>query len=171
MTTHNDETPPQTDSDDILHIGQVMARWRVLVGRRLIGRLAIQNVAPGLELTYLDVLSAVNRVEKTGEPTVGTIAEVLYLDPSRASRITAEMVTKGVLRRKASQADARRTILAITALGQRLITEIQAQKQAVIKDIIADWPDADIENFARLFDKFASGFEQRFMARNDTNKE
>ena len=117
MTTHKREADNQSYHEDIVHIGQVMTRMRLLVGRRLIGRLAVQNVAPGLELSHLDVLDAVRRAETSGEVTVGAIAEILRIDPSRASRIVAEMVTRGVLRRKASQADARRIVVAITALA------------------------------------------------------
>jgi DNA-binding MarR family transcriptional regulator len=135
-----------------------------MTGRRMIGRLAIQNVAPGLELSHLDVLEAVRRAEASGEVTVGTVADILRIDPSRASRIVAEMVTRGVLRRKASQADARRIVVVLTALGQRLLMEIQAQKLALIEGIVGDWSVEDVETFSRLFDQFIGGFEQAFQA-------
>lgn len=159
------ETAPVPEDDNVFRIGQVMTRMRLMTGRRLIGRLAIQNVAPGLELSHLDVLDAVRRAEGAGEVTVGTIAEILRIDPSRASRIVAEMVTRGVLRRKASQADARRIVVVLTALGQRLMSEIQAQKLSVIESIVADWSGEDVEAFSRLFDQFVSGYERVFQAR------
>lgn len=159
------ETVPTPEDDNVLRIGQVMTRMRLMTGRRLIGRLAIQNVAPGLELSHLDVLDAIRRAEGAGEVTVGTIAEILRIDPSRASRIVAEMVTRGVLRRKASQADARRIVVVLTALGQRLISEIQAQKLSVIESIVSDWSGEDVEAFSRLFDQFVSGYERVFQAR------
>lgn len=151
--------------DNILRIGQVMTRMRLMTGRRMIGRLAIQNVAPGLELSHLDVLEAVRRAEASGEVTVGAVADILRIDPSRASRIVAEMVTRGVLRRKASQADARRIVVVLTALGQRLLLEIQAQKLEIIEGIVGDWPSDDVETFSRLFDQFIGGFERAFQAR------
>jgi DNA-binding MarR family transcriptional regulator len=138
---------------------------RLMTGRRMIGRLAIESVAPGLELSHLDVLDAVRRAEGSGEVTVGTVAEMLRIDPSRASRIVADMVARGVLRRKASQADARRIVVVLTALGQRLLSEIQAQKFSVIESIVADWPAEDIETFSLLFERYISGFEQVFQAR------
>ncbi|MGH6860340.1 MAG: MarR family winged helix-turn-helix transcriptional regulator [Phyllobacterium sp.] len=171
MTTHERETPDRSDDEDILHIGQVMTRWRLLVGRRLIGRLAIGNVAPDLELSHLDVLDAIRRLQASEEVTVGSVAEILRIHPSRASRIIAEMVAKGVLRRKASQQDARRIIVVITALGQRLIAEIQTQKLSVVKDIVVDWPATDVRRFATLFDRFASGYEQRFKSRKDVQQD
>ncbi len=164
-TTREIEATPLPEDENLLRIGQVMTRMRLMTGRRMIGRLAIQNVAPGLELSHLDVIDAVRRAEGSGEVTVGTIAEILRIDPSRASRIVAEMVTRGVLRRKASQADARRIVVVLTTLGQRLLAEIQAQKFALIESIIADWPAEDIEVFSRLFERFIGGYEHVFQTR------
>jgi DNA-binding MarR family transcriptional regulator len=164
-TTREIEATPLPEDENLLRIGQVMTRMRLMTGRRMIGRLAIQNVAPGLELSHLDVIDAVRRAEGSGEVTVGTIAEILRIDPSRASRIVAEMVTRGVLRRKASQADARRIVVVLTTLGQRLLAEIQAQKFALIGEILADWPAEDIEAFSHLFDRFIGGYEHAFQTR------
>ncbi|MGV1766824.1 MarR family winged helix-turn-helix transcriptional regulator [Rhizobium rhizogenes] len=164
-TTREIEATPLPEDENLLRIGQVMTRMRLMTGRRMIGRLAIQNVAPGLELSHLDVIDAVRRAEGSGEVTVGTIAEILRIDPSRASRIVAEMVTRGVLRRKASQADARRIVVVLTTLGQRLLAEIQAQKFALIESILADWSAEDIAVFSRLFDRFIGGYEHAFQTR------
>ncbi len=163
--TRDVEAEALTEDENFLRIGQAMTRMRLLTGRRMIGRLAIESVAPGLELSHLDVLDVVRRAEATGEVTVGTIAEMLRIDPSRASRIVADMVARGVLRRKASQADARRIVVVLTALGQRLLSEIQAQKYSVIGSIFTDWTPEEIENFSLLFDRYVSGYERVFQAR------
>jgi DNA-binding MarR family transcriptional regulator len=163
--TREVEAQPLTENEDLLRIGQAMTRMRLLTGRRMIGRLAIQSVAPGLELSHLDVLDVVRRAEAAGEVTVGTIAEMLRIDPSRASRIVADMVARGVLRRKASQADARRIVVVLTALGQRLLSEIQAQKHSVIDSIFADWTPQEIEHFSLLFDRYVTSYEQVFQTR------
>ena len=159
------ETDPATDEPGILRIGQSMTRMRLMTGRRLIGRLAIQSVAPGLELSHLDVLDAVRRAQEDGEVTVGTIAEMMRIDPSRASRIVADMVGRNILRRKASQADARRIIVVMTPLGQKLLSEISAQKRAFVSTVVKDWNPEEIEIFGELFEKFISGFEDVFQAR------
>ncbi len=160
------DTESAADSEgSVTHIGQTMTRMRLMTGRRLIGRLAIQSVAPGLELSHLDVLDAVRRAQDSGEVTVGTIAEMMRIDPSRASRVVSDMVGRNILRRKASQADARRIVVVMTPLGQKLMAEIKAQKMTLVSDIVADWPQEEIDVFAELFDKFISGFEELFEAR------
>ncbi|WP_025658079.1 MarR family transcriptional regulator [Rhizobium sp. IBUN] len=163
--TNLTDTDAETHEPDILRIGQSMTRMRLMTGRRLIGRLAIQSVAPGLELSHLDVLDAVRRAHEAGDVTVGTIAEMMRIDPSRASRIVAEMVGRNILRRKASQADARRIIVVMTPLGQRLLSEIRAQKLAFVSEVVKDWKPEEIEAFGELFEKFISGFESVFDAR------
>lgn len=141
-------------------ISRSMGRWRTMIGRRVLARLAISNVAPSLEITHLDVLDAVRRAEPEGEVTVGTIAGMMRIDPSRASRIVGEMVTRGALRREASQADARRIIVVMTELGQQLMGEIQAVKRNVIDSVLTDWPEEDVASFSLLFDRFVTSFEQ-----------
>ncbi|WP_028746474.1 MarR family winged helix-turn-helix transcriptional regulator [Rhizobium mesoamericanum] len=163
--TNLTDTDAEVHKPDILRIGQSMTRMRLMTGRRLIGRLAIQSVAPGLELSHLDVLDTVRRAQEVGDVTVGTIAEMMRIDPSRASRIVAEMVGRNILRRKASQADARRIIVVMTPLGQRLLSEIRAQKLAFVSEVVKDWNPEEIEAFAELFEKFISGYEDIFQAR------
>jgi DNA-binding MarR family transcriptional regulator len=149
------------DSDqyqaDIALISEAMGRMRVMVGRRIIGRLAIDKIAPELELSHLDVLDAVFRCK--GEATVGTIAEIMRIDPSRGSRLVSELVERGMLCRVASQADARRTVVELTEAARRFQKEKLAFKLALIDNFVSDWPKADIAQFAALFSRFVGGFE------------
>jgi DNA-binding MarR family transcriptional regulator len=157
-----DATPPKTDRD---RISGALTRMRMLIGRRVIARLALDSVAPGLEISHVDVLDVVRRAADGQEVTVGMVADKLRIDPSRASRIVAEMVTRGVLKREASQADARRIVLVMTEMGRRLVAEMLSVKQAIIADIVADWTDAEIADFSHLFDRFTSAFERAYEAR------
>ncbi|TAV91608.1 MarR family winged helix-turn-helix transcriptional regulator [Rhizobium leguminosarum] len=158
--------PAEPDREIVPRIGRSMARMRLMTGRRLIGRLAIQSAAPGLELSHLDVLDAVRRAQPASEVTVGMIAEMLRIDPSRASRVVADMVGRNVLRREASQADARRIVVVMTEVGQDLLAEIVAQKLAIISGIVSDWPQEDVERFAALFERFIGGYEAVFLSRD-----
>ncbi|MDQ0317958.1 DNA-binding MarR family transcriptional regulator [Pararhizobium capsulatum DSM 1112] len=159
---------PQTDRD---RISGALTRMRMLIGRRVIARLALDSVAPGLEISHVDVLDVVRRADDGQEVTVGIIAEKLRIDPSRASRIVSEMVTRGVLRREASQADARRIVLVVTEIGARLVAEMHRVKQAIIADIVADWSEEEIEIFSHLFDRFTASFEKAYEARQSAGIE
>ena len=89
----------------IASIGDSMAKMRLMVGRRYIGRLAVARVGAGMELSHLDTLVLVRRLSETQEVTIGAIAAQMRIDHSRASRIVAELVQRGQLHRDASQQD------------------------------------------------------------------
>ena len=157
---HRGRTPATEETDDISRIGRAMTRMRLMMGRRVIGRLALRNVAPELELSHLDVLDAVRRISQTGEATVGAIAETMRVDPSRGSRMVADLVQRGVLRRDVSQADGRRAVVELTARGTALFEEIHAVKTDIIMTITADWKPEDVARFGLLFEAFIGAFEQ-----------
>lgn len=155
MTKQTADTP--SSAVDIAHIAEVMARLRLLVGRRVISRTAIDAVAPSLDISHLDVLDAMRRID--GEVTVGAIADAMRLDPSRGSRLVAELVAQGILKRDASQADGRRSVVVRTALGDRLMAEIHTTKRRLLSSMLDGWSEEDLAIFAVLFDRFVSRFE------------
>ncbi|KAA3514292.1 MarR family winged helix-turn-helix transcriptional regulator [Agrobacterium rosae] len=153
------EDADTVDRDEVLNISHTMTRMRLMIGRRVIGRMAIAKLAPGLELSHIDVLDIVNRAG--GVATVGAIAEAMRLDPSRGSRVVAEMVGRELLKREASQEDGRRSVINITPLGHSILEEMRSAKISIIREVVSDWPSEDIAEFARLFDRFIGRFEKR----------
>ncbi len=143
--------------EDLARISDALGRMRMLIGRRIIARTAIANTVPGLEISHLDVLEAMRRAG--GEVTVGAIADAMRIDPSRGSRLVSELVGRGVLRRDASQEDGRRSIIARTELGDRLLAEMRSVKHSLLQQVLEDWEERDLHAFSQLFDRFVSGFE------------
>jgi DNA-binding MarR family transcriptional regulator len=161
--TMDDTESPSIDpaGEDTFRIGQALTRMRLMMGRRVIGRIAIARVAPGLDLSQLDLLEVVRRIEGTGgEATVGAIADAMRLDPSRGSRLVADMVSRGMLRRDASQEDGRRSLIQITDQGQTLLREIRVVKQSAVEQATADWTNDERQAFATLFERFMDRFEE-----------
>jgi DNA-binding MarR family transcriptional regulator len=150
--------------EDIRRIGGTMAKMRLLIGRRYIGRLAISRVGAGIELSHLDVLGLVKRLSHAQEVTVGTIADHLRIDHSRASRIVAELVKNGVLRRQASQEDARRTIVTLTRKGADIRAQLESVKFEVLSQVLSDWREDEVAAFAQLYDRFTEKLQQHAMA-------
>lgn len=148
-------------ADAVAAIDAVMARLRRSVMRRDYGRQLMAAVSPDLDVVHLDVISAVAHNTPPGggardEVTVGLIAERLGIDPSRASRISAEVVERGYVRRVASQLDARRICLELTPKGQRFVDAVRQNKLDLLANSLAQWNEADLVNFAVLFDRFSS---------------
>lgn len=146
-------------------ISDVLGRLRVLIGRRVISRIAIANVAPGIELSAIDVLGLVtsdaqNPSQGQGA-TVGTVAQGMRIDPSRASRLVSQMVENNLLARVASPGDARSCLLVRTELGQRLHQEMLQVKRQLIDGVLEDWSPNEIETFAGQFERFISQLERQ----------
>ncbi|CAN7212926.1 MarR family winged helix-turn-helix transcriptional regulator [Neorhizobium sp. LjRoot104] len=147
--------------EDVVRVSEMLGRMRILIGRRIIGRTAIANIAPGLEISHLDVLDVMRRIE--GEVTVGAIAEAMRIDPSRGSRLVADLVTRGILRRDASQADGRRSLVVRTEFGDSLLAEIRAVKRTLLARVLEGWPEDELHAFSMLFEKFVSSYEEVFV--------
>jgi len=150
----------------IERISASMARFRMLIGRRVIGRLALANVAPALEISDLDVIALVpdrpRCVEAAAEEvSVGDIARQLRIDPSRASRLVARLVEQGFLVRTVAQADARRAVLRRSPAGDRIFAEIRHVKLDLIREITADWTKERLALFAEGFEDFTLALEER----------
>lgn len=148
-------------ADAVAAIDAVMARIRRSVMRRDYGRQLMAAINPDLDVAHLDVISAVahSAVQAGGardEVTVGLIAERLAIDPSRASRISAEVVERGYVRRVASQLDARRICLELTPNGQRFVDAVRQNKLDLLSRALAQWNEADLVTFAVLFDRFSN---------------
>lgn len=158
-------TPPNSDAE-IARISGVMRRLRVLIGRRVISRVAIANVAPSAEISFIDVLTQIPDIgeghgDRPAGAMVGTIAQAMRIDPSRASRLVSQMVEAGLLGRVASPDDGRISLVVRTELGQRLHQEMRDVKRRMIRAAVSDWTPDEIETFATQFERFIGQWEHQ----------
>ena len=123
----------------------------------------------GLVATQFHALSAILRIRggyarPPYEATVGLLAEELALDPSRASRIAADLVDRGLLQRTVSQEDGRRSVLVPTDAAWALMEAfLDAKWQRTIR-LFAQWSAEDIVTFARLFGRYTEGMREQYPA-------
>jgi DNA-binding MarR family transcriptional regulator len=112
---------------------------------------------PDLDYSDIRLLDAVMvATERTGGATVGDVARLVGVDPSRASRHVARAVKRGLLRRAAAQGDARKVVLEVTPKGAALQAKGSDLTRARIALALAGWSDADRAAFERLFARFVS---------------
>ncbi len=127
-------------------------------GEALAGILA--GLGSDLELAEFRALAAVARITHglgraaPEAATVGALAGELGLDPSRASRLAAQLVARGALRREAAQGDARKTILVATAGGRALLRAVRDRKWQDYEAVFRHWSEAEIVAFAGLLGRF-----------------
>ena len=148
-------------AEAVAAIDAVMHKLRRSIQRREFGRQVIAKIDPSLEVTHLDAISAIGHSpvwtdQPREEVTVGLIAERLGIDPSRASRVTSEVVERGYARRVASQQDARRICLELTAKGQRFIDAVRINKWHLFARALGQWSEQDLVTFAALLERFST---------------
>lgn len=128
----------------------------------------MDELAAGIEISHFHALSAILRIRsgygraQPAEPTVGLLAEEMCVDPSRASRIAADLVDRGLVTRGVSQEDGRRSILLPTEAAVVLMQGFLRAKWQRNVRIFQDWSAEDIACFARLFARYNDGIRQTY---------
>ncbi len=144
----------------VVSIDALLQNWRRRAVKRELGHKALLDLNIGIDLAQLDVLFAIEAPAQEfgelggGETMVASVAERLGIDPSRASRLVAEMVELGHARRAVSQADARRAIIELTASGQAIVTAVRTYKFLIMGDFLGDWSAEELDHFVPLLRKF-----------------
>ncbi|MFT4235031.1 MAG: MarR family winged helix-turn-helix transcriptional regulator [Microbacterium sp.] len=107
-------------------------------------------------MRLLEVLAAEKRALSIGE-----IGEKLGIDQPRASRVVQTSVELGHVRREADPDDARRTLIALTDAGRALATHAHGAREDAVREALADFSDAEREQFADLLDRFVTAWPKR----------
>ncbi|HEX6682604.1 MAG TPA: MarR family winged helix-turn-helix transcriptional regulator [Candidatus Limnocylindrales bacterium] len=94
-----------------------------------------------------------------GEVTVGGLAATMCVDPSRASRMVTAAIDAGHVRRLASQADGRRTVLELTDDGRAVLATAGEFWKGRYGNAMADWTERERREFARLLTRFCDGLD------------
>ncbi|WP_033292090.1 MarR family winged helix-turn-helix transcriptional regulator [Amycolatopsis jejuensis] len=104
------------------------------------------------DLTRNFVLNVV--ADASGEMTVGGIAAELGVTQPVASRTITTCIADGLLRRAASQADGRRTVLELTEAGAAERNRFAAEQRATFEQITAAWLPSERLQFARFLIRY-----------------
>ncbi|GLQ55569.1 MarR family winged helix-turn-helix transcriptional regulator [Devosia nitrariae] len=147
--------------DAVKRVDALLQNWRRRVVKRELSHVAIRDLGLKLDLAQLDVLTAIEAPvhefgETGGEETmVSTVAARIGIDPSRASRLIAELVDDEYAERVASQADSRRTLIALTDKGREVTGAVRAYRFLLMGDFFAGWSAEDLSRFLPLLERFS----------------
>ena len=144
--------------------------------RRMVkGELPAQLMAElgaGVELAQFQALTAIMRIQSgmgragPAEATIGLVAEEMNVDPSRASRVVADLIAKAYLKRDVSQTDGRKSVLHATASARELFSNFSHLKWQKAMQVFADWSEPDILTFSRLFLRYNDAIRTAYPARD-----
>ncbi|GAB3131529.1 hypothetical protein GCM10027289_17850 [Tsukamurella serpentis] len=115
-------------------------------------------VAPdGVELAAYAALFA---LDKEGPMRSSVLAEQIHTDPSTASRYVSTLTGLGYAERTPDPSDRRAALVAATDAGRDKLAQIRAQRNERLQPLLAEWTDAEIDQFVALGDRALDQFEQ-----------
>ena len=144
------------DETRTLQVAQAIGMTLVKL-KRINAYLHMQNVKNGADSSALTLLAT---LASCGPSRSNALAEAVHADPSTVSRQVAQLVKGGLVRREADNEDGRAVVLAITDAGRDELDRWTQRRNQLFVDVIADWPEHDLEQFAELFERFVNDYEQ-----------
>ena len=150
--------------ESAIAIDAVLQNWRRRFAKRELGARAIADLALEIDLAQLDVMMAIRADAREfgdgeDETMVGTVAARLGIDPSRASRLVADLIRLGHVRRAVSQTDARRTIVELTGKGAATVAKVRRYKFLIMGSFLQGWTADEIATFLPLLERFSAWSE------------
>jgi hypothetical protein len=88
------------------------------------------------------------------------LAASVHSDLSTVSRQVTRLVAEGLLERQADESDGRACLLALTDRGRLVAVEHEHARAEFFAEVLAGWNPGDLDQFARLLDRFADGYDQ-----------
>ncbi|MFD0690508.1 MarR family winged helix-turn-helix transcriptional regulator [Actinomadura fibrosa] len=147
--------------EPLVAVERSMVKLRRGMSRQRLGKAAIREHNLPVDLQVLHVVDVVDEgPDRPGqEMSVGLVAARLGVDASRGSRIVAEAVKSGYVRRVASQEDGRRIHLELTDEGRAAVEATRRTRQEHFARAMDGWTDAERAEFARLLARFVHTYE------------
>lgn len=119
---------------------------------------ALPDGVPALERPAFLLLM---RLAERGPVRASTIADCLYLDLSTVSRQLTGLESADWVAREPDPEDRRASLVRLTDAGLSVLRRNKAARQAAIRDMLSDWPQADLADFARLLTRMNDSMAAR----------
>jgi DNA-binding MarR family transcriptional regulator len=160
-------TSPSTDGDGrsvvLDDLDEALVGIRRVQQRPGYRQRLLEGLPREVSLGGLRLLRVVQRASEP--PTIGTVAEVLAIDPSTASRVVDRVVEDGLLERRACDRDRRRARLRVTEDGLELLAELTRRRRELLREITQDWEGDELDRLVGLLERLQDGFDRLERAR------
>jgi DNA-binding MarR family transcriptional regulator len=98
--------------------------------------------------------AVLSRLDDHGAMRLSALAQVLSLDLSTVSRQVAALERHGWIVRERDPDDSRAQLLELTASGRDVLAEVRRSRVAVLRRLLPDWTDPELDAFAAQLHRF-----------------
>ena len=130
----------------------VVIRWARVRSFNLIA----DTAGVQLDRSGIVILTTLHRL---GPLRLSDLADDIGLDRSTISRQVAAVVRAGYVERAVDENDARALLLTLTARGQAIRQKLAAAWHDIVIGLMAEWPEQDIAELARLLSRLTVQFQ------------
>lgn len=116
---------------------------------------------PGEQQLERAAYAILGRLYDEGPSRLSPLAIVFGLDLSTVSRQVQALESAGFVRRTVDPSDRRASLIDLTAAGRDELLRVRRLRRAVVRELLADWPDEDQRTFAALLERFNDEFAAR----------
>lgn len=134
----------------------------LLTASRLLVALSARSIAHVDDSITIPQFRTLVILSTRGPSKVATLAAILNVQPSTATRMVDRLVAAGLIDRKPNPESRRELIIELTARGRKVVTAVTAQRRKEIAAVVEHMPAADRAGLVRALTAFsAAGGEQQ----------
>jgi DNA-binding MarR family transcriptional regulator len=142
-------------------VEQAMVAIRRRQSRRALARRAEREHGLAVSADVTEVLDLIEDNSDSGQQTTVTgLGRHLGIDQPRASKLAAQAIAAGLVRRAADQHDGRRSLLELTAAGRAYLEQVHQYRRSQFGRAMGGWTDQERETFADLLTRFITALTQ-----------
>jgi DNA-binding MarR family transcriptional regulator len=131
-------------------VGVMIRRIRRVIAERA------RMIHPDLSAVSYSILGALN---STGPSRASELVDLFSIDKGAVSRHLQMLLELGLVEREPDPEDRRAAIIAISEEGSRRLEEVAARRRAEVGGLLADWNDAELEEFVRALGRYNAALE------------
>ena len=136
---------------------QIEQQMTVLLRRVQRIHLSTSDADINLERSAYGIMA---KLADEGPQQLGALAAAFGLDPSTITRQVQALEELGLAIRETDPSDRRASILDLSPNGREVFAQTRAHRRSRLRQALSDWPDADLDDFARLLKEFNASLDR-----------
>ena len=144
------------DLELVIRLGRA---WRAVRRGASVGKVRDRIYGTGADAIEPGQMDAMDLLVQVDSYRMGDLATALVIDPSTATRAVQRLIKDGLVEHVSRGGDARVVHVAATEKGRRIHDEVAERRRAVLREVLAKFPDDEASLITEYLEKFASGIE------------